>query len=751
MPQGTVKRPLWVTITACGFAAVLFSSVAIGTSAWYRQSVSSHEALRREATGDLSLIQTDMDAQQKSASALAVTLANEPDVVRLVMAGRRDELISRYIAAMPAIKDSGGLQNITFVDAKGTALARIHTPDKFGDDMTGRRKTIVEALSTGKLVAGIEPGKTAVSMFASAPITNAGKTIGVVDIGTGLTNAYFEPLAARMDGDVTVHVAADGKFAIQASTGERSLLSNDEMTAAFQGRTVQKEAVDGEKTFVINAVPFKNFSGQTIGVLEVASNVSDVAAGAAQALWTTIVGTVIVSLLSLLGFYFFARSVGGAIGRINTTMSKLAAGDLGDEIEGGARSDEIGAMARAVQVFKDNALRTRALERAADQQRASSEEERQRNDERDKARAQAMAQATSGLANGLKRLASGDLSFQLTERFADDFENLRSDYNSAVEQLRSTLVSVAGATSSIESGSREISQSAHDLSKRTEQQAASLEETAAALDQITANVSNSSKRAEEVRSVAVQANESARQSGDVVRNAVDAMGKIEKSSSEISNIIGVIDEIAFQTNLLALNAGVEAARAGEAGKGFAVVAQEVRELAQRSAKAAKEIKDLIRNSTGDVQAGVQLVSQAGEALKTIESYIVTMNQHMDSIATSAKEQSVGLAEVNTAVNQMDQVTQQNAAMVEEVNAAGATLAMESAKLKDLVEQFRLGERAAEFMQSGSSGRGAVIASRAHAPVASPVRAMANKLTRVFSSAGSAVSVSVPANDSWEEF
>ncbi|MCF6371387.1 methyl-accepting chemotaxis protein, partial [Rhizobium halophilum] len=220
----------------------------------------------------------------------------------------------------------------------------------------------------------------------------------------------------------------------------------------------------------------------------------------------------------------------------------------------------------------------------------------------------------------------------------------------------------------IDSGSREISQSAEDLSKRTEQQAASLEETAAALDQITTNVANSSKRAEEARTVAIQANENARQSGTVVANAVDAMGKIEQSSNQISSIIGVIDDIAFQTNLLALNAGVEAARAGEAGKGFAVVAQEVRELAQRSATAAKEIKDLIRNSSVEVANGVQLVSQTGEALKTIETYIVTINQHMDAIATSSREQSVGLSEVNTAVNQMDQVTQQNAAMVEEANA-----------------------------------------------------------------------------------
>ena len=295
----------------------------------------------------------------------------------------------------------------------------------------------------------------------------------------------------------------------------------------------------------------------------------------------------------------------------------------------------------------------------------------------------------STLAEALAQLAQGNLTHRITAEFPAKTAGLRSDFNETAAKLQETLNAVSVAASGILSGSSEISTSSDDLSRRTEQQAASLEETAAALDQITVNVANSSKRTEEARSVAVQANTSAAQSGKVVANAVDAMHKIEQSSNEISSIIGVIDEIAFQTNLLALNAGVEAARAGEAGKGFAVVAQEVRELAQRSAKAAKEIKDLIRNSSAEVQSGVRLVSETGEALKTIESYIVTINQHMDSIATSAREQSVGLAEVNTAVNQMDQVTQQNAAMVEESNAASATLAEEAGRLNQLISQFTL--------------------------------------------------------------
>ncbi|SFB04673.1 Methyl-accepting chemotaxis protein (MCP) signalling domain-containing protein [Rhizobium sp. NFR07] len=233
------------------------------------------------------------------------------------------------------------------------------------------------------------------------------------------------------------------------------------------------------------------------------------------------------------------------------------------------------------------------------------------------------------------------------------------------------------------------------------------------------------------------------------------MSRIEQSSSQISNIIGVIDDIAFQTNLLALNAGVEAARAGEAGKGFAVVAQEVRELAQRSAQAAKEIKDLIGKSSVEVETGVKLVSDTGAALKTIEGYIVTINQHMDSIATSAREQSVGLAEVNTAVNQMDQVTQQNAAMVEEANAAGATLANESARLRDLIAQFQLGGTSMQTaaLRQTASAMSAPVASASHrsAPVASPARGMVGKIAQAFGGGRKGAAAAAPSADSWEEF
>jgi methyl-accepting chemotaxis protein len=471
------------------------------------------------------------------------------------------------------------------------------------------------------------------------------------------------------------------------------------------------------------------------------------AQGAAVATsYTTLVIACVASLfLAVLSAVLLIVSIAKPIRSMTSFMERLANGDTTSDVPGRGRGDEVGEMAEAVEVFRQSAIVNKRLEAGAEAARLQADADRIRLTAEAEAAAQArLNEATAGLAAGLKRLSAGDLSFTLNEPFAADFEALRHDLNGAVEQLGDTLRSVAQATGSIDSGSQEISRGADDLSKRTEQQAASLEETAAALDQITVNVSNSSKRADEARSVAVQANASASESGRVVAKAVEAMSKIETSSNEVSNIIGVIDEIAFQTNLLALNAGVEAARAGDAGKGFAVVAQEVRELAQRSAKAAKEIKELIRNSSIEVQNGVKLVSETGKALQTIEGYIVTINQHMDSIATSAREQSVGLGEVNTAVNQMDQVTQQNAAMVEETSAAGATLADESSKLRHLISKFNL---------SGSGGQPAALRQAAAAMSAanhSP-RPASNTAAPPMRKLAKAAVGNAAVKESWEEF
>jgi methyl-accepting chemotaxis protein len=397
--------------------------------------------------------------------------------------------------------------------------------------------------------------------------------------------------------------------------------------------------------------------------------------------------------------WFLARGLVRPLRDITASMERVAEGDLSAEIAGLDRKDDIAPMARAVQVFKDNALALRTAESEAGAARTVSERERAQNDALREENAAAQALVVTEIGAGLSRLAEGDLTHRIEAQFPGEYASLKTDFNGALTRLQETMSRIATTAQGIQSGTGEISQAADDLARRTEQQAASLEETAAALDEITATVRKTAEGAAHARDVVGSASQEAVASGSVVEGAVQAMAGIERSAGQISQIIGVIDEIAFQTNLLALNAGVEAARAGEAGKGFAVVASEVRALAQRSADAAKEIKTLIQASGEQVGSGVELVGKAGQALARIAAQITEINVVVAEIASSAREQATAMGEVNTAINSMDQVTQQNAAMVEQSTAASHAIAEEATTLTGLVGQFRV----AAGMRAGPAG------------------------------------------------
>lgn len=372
-----------------------------------------------------------------------------------------------------------------------------------------------------------------------------------------------------------------------------------------------------------------------------------------------------------------------------STMSGIAGGDFARVVIGDDRRDEIGTIARVALIFKATGAEKLALEAEAARQREAADLARERDEQAQKALLAKQAQVVEALATGLERLSNGDLVFRLNDPLAVNYEKLRTDFNAAMDRLQETIGVIADTTSNIRTATVEISTASDDLSRRTEQQAASLEESATALDEITATARKTAEGANHARTVVTSAKDVADQSSIVVGRAVEAMSGIEQSSKQINRIIGVIDEIAFQTNLLALNASVEAARAGDAGRGFSVVAAEVRTLAQRSADAASEIKGLIAASTEHVGHGVGLVAETGESLQRIASQVVEINSIISVIAASAQGQSAGLSEVNTAINHMDKVTQQNAAMVEQSTAASKSLAQETEQLASRVARFRI--------------------------------------------------------------
>ena len=445
--------------------------------------------------------------------------------------------------------------------------------------------------------------------------------------------------------------------------------------------------------------------------------------------------TLVVALAAAGLSWLLSRLIGTPVVALTAGMRRLADGDIHAPVPEAGRRDEIGGMAASLAVFKAAAVEKLRLEADALAAGRLTEEERARTAS---VLAEAAAQQThvvEEVAAGLSRLSAGDLVHRIDAPFPADYERLRADFNGAMARLQDTMRTVAAGASAIRSGTGEISTASDDLSRRTEQQAASLEETAAALDEITATVRRTAEGSRHARSLVGTARGNAERSGQVVRQAIAAMSGIQASSREITQIIGVIDEIAFQTNLLALNAGVEAARAGDAGRGFAVVASEVRALAQRSADAAKEIKALISTSGAQVEQGVAFVDQTGEALVRIVAQVAEIDGIVGEIAASAQEQAAGLDQVNTAVNQMDQVTQQNAAMVEESTAASHTLSQETAELARLIGEFRL--------EDGDGAR------RAPAPVARLERRAAapRPMLRAVGRGGAAAKADAQA---WEE-
>ena len=432
-----------------------------------------------------------------------------------------------------------------------------------------------------------------------------------------------------------------------------------------------------------------SFAGQDFVVTESLTKAELEAGSIRIAAILIITGLIALAILAA-ATWVFTRRLFAPLDRLVAFTGAVADGAIEQPVENQDRRDEIGSMARALERFRQALIEQQRQSAERRDERARAEEERrQRMEERD-LEARTLQEVVETLDTGLDRLAAGDLAFRIERRFPVDLEGLRSNFNKAIETLSATLGGIGGNSVAVREGSEEMRAGADQLAERTERQAAAISQAATAIQEITSAVKTQIARAEEAERIARAAKDDTAMSGLIMRDTIAAMEAIQGSSQSISNIIGVIDEIAFQTNLLALNAGVEAARAGESGKGFAVVAQEVRELAQRSSNAAKEIANLLSKSRGEVDHGVKLVEKAGNALDGIGSHVLSINSHIGEIMESTREEAQTLVDINTSVNQLDAMTQQNAAMVEETTAAIHRLAGEAAEMDQRLGLFNLG-------------------------------------------------------------
>ena len=719
--------------------AILLAAAAAGAAVGVPLYLGAERLVEQAAARELETMRGKLDtalgAEVARAMALAAEIAGQPWVGAAMAAGDRAALATALGPGFAAMKRDHGVVQVQFHTPPATSFLRVHALDKYGDDLSGFRHTVVEANRTQRAVAGLERGRGGLGVRAVVPVFDAGKHVGTVEYGLDFGPAFFERLTQGPTDEAEFYFFADAAvstFSAEDATNSRAvstregaaLLGSEVLARVRAGETVTAGHTLGGKPWMGLAVPVRDYAGNVTGAVNLLTSLeafADTSAGVQRMALVAAAGALL--LAAALG-WLFSHWIGARLVRLGGRMQTLAAGDVDHPIEGADRSDEIGTMARALEVFRANAAEVAHLREAKQEADRRAECERAemmqrlgaeigavvaaaaegdfsqrvtcRFDERDlTALGEAVNQLAARVGDSLgavrrvlSALARGELSERIDGAHRGDFAALQTDVNATADTLAELLGGMGKAVEALRATSTEMQREAHEMAERASVQAASLEQTSATMEQMSATVNSNAQSAEQAAEKAGLAAVASQGSQEAIEAAVAQMEAISASSERIATITGAIESIAMQTNLLALNAAVEAARAGDAGRGFAVVAVEVRSLAKRASEAAAEINGLIAESHAIVARGVKSVEGARGQLGDMVGQIGELQSLIENISSASREQAIGVGEISTTVSGLDQMTQENARLADRSEHVVKALVQETERLDGLARRFQ---------------------------------------------------------------